>query len=76
VDTADLDDILGATPKAAEPAPTPEPKKAKPAPVVLDDDDVPAPAAKKAAPAKAEPKASGGSSLLADLDELLGNKDD
>lgn len=64
----DLDDVVA------------PPKKAKPV-IDLDDDDEPAPPPKKAAP-KAEPapepkaKKGGGSDLLADLDDLLGTKDD
>jgi len=64
----DLDDIL--TP--AKPAPKAEVKaaKAKPAPKEYDngggEDDLPA----------APPKPKGGSSLLSDLDDLLGNTDD
>ncbi len=77
VDTDELDELV--TPKKAKPAPEPEeapaPKKAKP---VIDEDDEPAPAPKKAkAEPKPEPKKSGGGSdLLADLDDLLGTKDD
>lgn len=73
----DLDDIL---PKAkvakAEPKPEPKPVKAKPTPKEYaqggeDDDDVlPKAMAKPAA------KPSSGASLLADLDDLLGGKDD
>jgi len=84
VDADDLDDII-APPKKAKPAPVtdadeepaPPPKKAKPAPVVDDEDDTPAPPKKAKAEPKPEPKKSGGGSdLLADLDDLLGNKDD
>jgi hypothetical protein len=76
----DLDELLA--PKKAtkpvvaaddedEPAPVKaeKPKKAAKPVVAADDEDAPA-------PAKAEKHKSGGSSLLADLDDLLGNKDD
>ena len=68
VTTDDLDEVI-APPKAKA-------EKAKPAPVEVDDDE-PAPP-KKAKKAEPEPvaKKSGGSDLLADLDDLLGNKDD
>ncbi len=68
----DLDEVIAPKAKAVEP-----PKKAKPAPVEVDTDDEPAPP-KKAKKAEPEPvaKKSGGSDLLADLDDLLGNKDD
>lgn len=74
-----------------EPAPTPKPKakpvvvedgeedvpapkaKAKAKPVAVEDDEEDAPAPKAAAP---KAKSSGASDLLADLDDLLGNKDD
>lgn len=73
-------------PKKAKPAPVDDdeldatlakPKaKAKP---VIDEDDEPAPPKKAKAEPKPEPapaKKSGASDLLADLDDLLGNKDD
>jgi len=81
VTTDDLDDIFPPTKKAKpapavedEPAPPP-PKKAKAAPVV-DEDDTPTPPPPKKAKAEPAAKKSMGSDLLADLDDLLGNKDD
>lgn len=71
VTTPPDDDEDDTPPPAAKPAP----KATKPAKVVApppdeDEDDTPPPAAKP------EVKASTGGGLLADLDELLGNKDD
>jgi len=69
VDDDELDEILNTKPKA----------KAKP---VVDEDDEPAPPKKAKVEPKPEPKVeapakkSGASDLLADLDDLLGNKDD
>lgn len=67
VSTDELDDMLGGV---KEEAPKPAPKAAKAAPKPVAEEPAPTP------PPNAEKPAGGASSLLSDLDDLLGNKDD
>ncbi len=78
VDADELDAALAArdaTKKAAAKLPPPEPKAEPKKPAVVEDEDDAPPKKAKAEP-KAETKKSGASDLMADLDDLLGTKDD